>query len=157
MKFKLQLLTQHEAAEDVQALTCLQRKTEGLKVVGITLAEAKTLLATLQRQVVEQQLAAYLTARQRCPQCAQAFRHKDRPPVVSRTLFGNLELSSPRWFPCDCQPHETRTFSPLADLLTEHCSPERLYLETKWASLVCFELGYFCLSPRKGGISLNLH
>lgn len=71
-----------------------------------------------------------------CP----GVRHKDQHPVVFRTLFGNLEFPSPRWFRCDCQPHETRTFSPLADLLTEHCSPERLYLETKWASLVSFEL-----------------
>jgi hypothetical protein len=60
--------------------------------------------------------------------------------VVFRTLFGNLEFPSPRWFQCTCQPHETRTFSPLAELLTEHCSPERLYLETKWASLVSFDL-----------------
>src|SRR6185437_6920736 len=37
--------------------------------------------------------------------------------------FGNLEVSSPRWVHCACRPYETRTFSPLADLLTEHCSP----------------------------------
>ena len=140
MKFKIQLITQHETDEVIQELTCLDRETEGLEEVGITLAETKALLATLQRQVVEQQLAAYLAVRQRCPHCTQAFRHKDQHPVVFRTLFGNLELSSPRWFHCACQPHETRTFSPLADLLTEHCSPERLYLETKWASSVSFDL-----------------
>ena len=140
MKFKIQLLTQCETGEEIQELACLERETEGLEEIGITLAEAKALLATLQRQVVEQQIAAYLAVRQRCPQCDQAFRHKDQHPVVFRTLFGNLGLPSPRWFQCDCQPNETRTFSPLADLLTEHCSPERLYLETKWASLVSFEL-----------------
>jgi len=140
MKFKIQLITRHEAGEEIQELVCLERETEGLEAVGITLAEAKALLATLQRQVVEGQVAAYLAARQRCPHCGQEFRHKDRHPGVFRTLFGNLEFSSPRWFQCDCQPHETRTFSPLAGLLTGHCSPERLYLETKWASLVSFEL-----------------
>ena len=140
MKFKIQLITQHETDEVIQELTCLDRETEGLEMIGITLAETKALLATLQRQVVEQQLAAYLAVRQRCPHCTQAFQHKDQHPVVFRTLFGNLELSSPRWFHCACQPHETRTFSPLADLLTEHCSPERLYLETKWASSVSFDL-----------------
>lgn len=140
MKFKIQLITQREADEEIQELACLEREAEGLEEVGITLAETKALLATLQRHVVEEQLAAYLAVRQRCPQCAQAFRHKDQHPVVFRTLFGNLEFPSPRWFQCTCQPHETRTFSPLADLLTEHCSPERLYLETKWASLVSFGL-----------------
>jgi hypothetical protein len=140
MKFKIQLITQHETGEEIQELTCLEREIERLEDIGITLAEAKSLLVTLQKQVVEQQLAAYLTAHQRCPQCTDAFRHKDHHPVVFRTLFGNLEFSSPRWFQCTCQSHETRTFSPLADLLTEHCSPERLYLETKWASLVSFDL-----------------
>ncbi len=140
MKFKIQLVTQTETGEDIQELVCLERETEGLEEIGINLTEAKALLAGLQKQVVEQQIAAYLADRNQCPHCALAFRHKDQHPVVFRTLFGNLEFPSPRWFRCNCQSHETRTFSPLAELLTEHCSPERLYLETKWASLVSFDL-----------------
>ena len=93
MKFTIQLITQHETGEVIQELTCLDRETEGLEVIGITLTETKVLLATLQRQIVEQQLAAYLAGRQRCPHCTQAFRHKDQHPVVFRTLFGNLEVS----------------------------------------------------------------
>ena len=140
MKFKIQLVTQTETGENIQELACLERETEGLEEIGINLTEAKALLAGLQKQVVEQQIAAYLADRNQCPHCALAFRHKDQHPVVFRTLFGNLEFPSPRWFRCNCQSHETRTFSPLAELLTEHCSPERLYLETKWASLVSFDL-----------------
>jgi len=140
MNFKIQLITQCETGEEIQELAYLERETEGIDELGITLNEAKALLATLQKQVVEQQIAVYLAVRQRCPQCAQPFRHKDQNPLVFRTLFGNLAFPSPRWFQCACQPHETRTFSPLANLLPEHCSPERLYLETKWASLVSFDL-----------------
>ena len=140
MKFKIQLVTRTETGEAIQELACLERETEGLEELGISLTEAKALLAALQKQVVEQQVSAYLADRNKCPHCTQAFRHKDQHPVVFRTLFGNLEFPSPRWFQCTCQPHETRTFSPLAELLTEHCSPERLYLETKWASLVSFDL-----------------
>lgn len=140
MKFKIQLVTQSETGDTVQELTYLERESEGLEAIGITLAEAKTLLTSLQRQVVGQQIAAFLAARQHCPHCDQAFRHKDRHPVVFRTLFGNLKLQSPRWHQCDCQPHKTHTFSPLADLFTDNCSPERLFLETKWASLVSFDL-----------------
>ena len=131
MKFKIQLITQTETGETIQELAYLERETEGLEEVGISLTEAKALLASLQKQIVEQQVAAYLADRNKCPHCAQAFRHKDQHPVVFRTLFGNLEFLSPRWFQCACQPHETRTFSPLTNLFTEHCSPERLYLETK--------------------------
>ena len=57
-----------------------------------------------------------------------------------QTLFGNLVIDSPRWSHCPCQPHEEKTFSPLAELFTEHVSPERLYLEAKWSSLISFEL-----------------
>ncbi len=140
MKFKIQLIAQNETGEVIQELACLERETERLEEIGITLTEAKVLLSNLQKQMVEQQLAAYLTIRQKCPQCAKAFRHKDQHPIVFRTLFGNLKLYSPRWFNCTCQPHKPRTFTPLAELLTEHCSPERLYLETKWASLISFDL-----------------
>ena len=140
MKFMIQLIAQCETGEEIHELASLERETEGFEEVGITLAEAKALLVTLQKQVVKQQIAAYLAGRKKCPQCGKAFRHKDQHPLVFRTLFGNLELSGPRWFQCACQPHETRTFSPLANLLTERSSPERLYLETKWASLVSFDL-----------------
>ena len=55
-------------------------------------------------------------------------------------LFRSLELRSPRWNHCGCQPNQANTFSPLLGLLNEHVSPERLYLETKWGSLISFEL-----------------
>jgi hypothetical protein len=119
MKFKIQLITQCETGEAIQELACLERETESIEAMGITLAEAKALLSSLQKQVVEQQLEAYLAVRHRCPHCAQAFRHKGQHPVVFHTLFGNLAFASPRWFQCPCQPHETRTFSPLAELLTD--------------------------------------
>jgi hypothetical protein len=60
--------------------------------------------------------------------------------VMFQTLFGNLELCSPRWNHCGCRPNPAKTFSPLLELLDGHVSPERLYLETKWASLISFEL-----------------
>ena len=39
---------------------------------------------------------------------------------------------------CVCRPHETKTFSPLAELLPNHTLPELLFLETKWASLMSY-------------------
>jgi predicted nucleotidyltransferase len=140
MKFKIQLVTSSETGEEIQELVCLEREAEVIEGIGITLVEAKTLLAAAQKQIVDQQIAAYLASRQRCPQCGRSFRHKDHHPLIFRTLFGNLELSSPRWHKCSCQPHKTNTFSPLTILFPERCSPERMYLETKWASLVSFEL-----------------
>ena len=57
-----------------------------------------------------------------------------------RTLFGKLRLPSVRLYHCVCQPHPTRTFSPLAQLLSERTAPELLYLETKFSSLMSYGL-----------------
>jgi len=75
MKFTIQLSTQTETGEAIQELACLERETEGLEELGISLTEAKALLAAQQKQVVEQQVAAYLADRNKCPHCAQSFRH----------------------------------------------------------------------------------
>ena len=44
MKFKIQLITQSEKGEKIQELAYLERETEGLEELGITLDEAKVLL-----------------------------------------------------------------------------------------------------------------
>jgi hypothetical protein len=53
-------------------------------------------------------------------------------------VFGNVTLSSPRFYRCGCQPGNSRTFSPLTELFTERTAPELLYLESRWASLISF-------------------
>jgi hypothetical protein len=53
-------------------------------------------------------------------------------------VFGNVALSSPRFYRCGCQPADSQTFSPLTELFTEHTAPELLYLESRWASLISF-------------------
>ena len=54
-----------------------------------------------------------------------------------RTLYGDVELNSPRLHRCPCQAGDgPATTSPLCDLIPDHVAPERLYLEARWASLV---------------------
>jgi hypothetical protein len=65
---------------------------------------------------------------------------KGKYPIVFRTVFGNVTLSSPRFHRCGCHPADSQTFSPLTELFTEHTAPELLYLETRWGSLVSFGL-----------------
>jgi len=52
-------------------------------------------------------------------------------------LFGNVQLKSPRFYVLkERQANGPATISPLTQLLPDHVAPERLYLETRWASLV---------------------
>jgi hypothetical protein len=140
MKFLIHLVAESEAGQHVQEIACLERKEHRLEDIGLTLREAKKLLGAIQQRMVEQQVEEYLETQRGCPHCGRARGRKGSHTVTFQTLFGNLELCSPRWNHCGCQPNPAKTFSPLLELLNEHVSPERLYLETKWGSLISFEL-----------------
>ncbi len=90
--------------------------------------------------VVERQIADHLARQASCPCCDRRRFHKGARTVVLRTLFGTLRLRSPRLYHCPCQSQPTRTFSPLADVLSERTTPELVYLETKFAALVSYGL-----------------
>ena len=55
------------------------------------------------------------------------------------TVFGPVAVPNPRWERCSCQTEGPKTFRPTATWLKGRTSPERLYLETKWGSLIPYE------------------
>jgi hypothetical protein len=116
----------------------LDKGEDRLEMLGLSLDEAKALLSRVQEQLVTAQAAAYVAGHRLCPLCGCRLQSKGQGRVVFRTAFGNVPLSSPRFYRCACGPSQTQTFSPLTGLLTEHTAPELLYLETKWASLVSY-------------------
>jgi len=142
MMMRVQVVIESTAGEPiaVHEIGCLHREELRPDTVGLTLAEAKTVLARLQQRLVEQQAAEYLWAQSRCPHCGTKRSHKGAHTITLRTLFGKLRLKSPRLYHCQCQRHPARTFSPLAERLPERTTPELLYLETKWASLIPYEM-----------------
>ena len=76
----------------------------------------------------------------RCSDCERQLRRKGTHSLTYRTLFGTFKLNSPRLFHCDCKKREQKSFSPLATLLSKRTAPERLYLESKFASLMSYGL-----------------
>ena len=54
-------------------------------------------------------------------------------------MFGAVAVPNPRWERCPCQTEGPKTFRPTATWLKGRTSPERLYLETKWGSLIPYE------------------
>ena len=140
MKVRVQVVIETEAGKpgDVQEILGIERAELRPDTMGLTLDEAKTVLERIQQRIVEQQAAEYLRRQSRCPHCGDKRSHKGEHTVTIRTLFGKLRLKSPRLYHCQCQPHSSRTFSPLAERLPERSTPELLYLETKWASLMSY-------------------
>jgi hypothetical protein len=126
--------------EQVHDLPCLQRTGLKPETIGLSLAESKAILRDIQQIVMEHQTAWWMEAYRQCPVCGQPRHSKGHHALPMRTVFGKITLQSLRLQHCDCQPHETKTFSPLAEALPERTTPELLFLATKWSSLISYGL-----------------
>jgi hypothetical protein len=89
--------------------------------------------------MVEQQVKKYISENRTCSCCGKMFAIKGHKTLAYRTLFGKLSLKSARFRSCSCQK-EKKSFSPLSQLLVKKASPELMYLESKWASLMSYEM-----------------
>ena len=94
----------------------------------------------LQQRLVEQQSAAFVAAHAQCDHWGKSRGIKGHRTRTCRTLFGTVTLTSPRLYHCSCQRRKTTTFRPLNALLTDAVTPELLFMETTWASLVSYGL-----------------
>jgi hypothetical protein len=133
MKFRLQLVTVSDAGqEQVPQVGEFERAGVAMETL-VTLAEGKLIRKNVQANLVQEQVNdAWLQSRG-CPECGRDRQSRGHHDITVRTVFGNVELQSPRLGHCPCQPHAEKTFSPLQTVLPEHVSPEWLYLEAKWS------------------------
>jgi hypothetical protein len=139
MIYKIQVVTIGEdGREETREITSIQRTDVKPETLGLTLAEGKMILRDLQQIVVESQVSSLLLPKRSCPECGEPRCSKGNHTLLLRSVFGQLTVKSPRVHHCVCRPHETKTFSPLAELLPNHTLPELLFLETKWASLMSY-------------------
>ena len=134
----LQITADTGAVGATEEVVALEKVTERPEDLGLSIAQAKTVLSAIQRRTVTAQTAAWAEQHRRCPTCGEQRRSKGSYPLVFRTLYGNIQLNSARLHRCPCQGVDgpaTVSVSPLRDLIPDHVAPERLYLETRWASL----------------------
>ena len=117
LKMKIQLTIETERGEvlSTQEVAEFERTDLQVETVGLTLAEAKTILHKVQEALVAQQVAEY-TARQRpCSSCHRGRASKGHHRITFRTLFGKLALDSVRFYRCRCEGQGRSSVSPLAD------------------------------------------
>jgi hypothetical protein len=140
MRVKLQLVVCNDKGDEetVTDVIILNKNHQRIEHLGLTLAESKHLLSTLQRHLLQQQVDTFLDTCADCPDCGTPLRLKARSRRSFRTLFGTYTFYSPRLEHCDCTQRKTASFRPLAALLTESVAPELLYMEAKWSSLVSY-------------------
>jgi len=142
MRVKLQLVICHDDSheETVTDVITLNKNNKRIEHLGLSLAESKQLLGTIQRQILQQQVTTFLDTHSTCPDCGAPLDLKARGSKSFRTLFGTFKFYSPRLKQCDCKRRKTASFRPLSALLTEPVAPELLYMEAKWSSLVSYGL-----------------
>ncbi len=132
----LQITGDDGTAGPAEEVAAFEKVTQRLEDLGLSIVEGKALLAAVQHRMVKAQAAVWSQRHRHCPACGSRRRSKGSYPVVFRTLYGDIELDSPRLHRCRCQAADgAATVSPLRDLITDHLAPERLYLEARWSSL----------------------
>ncbi len=133
----LQITGEDGTPGEVQEVVAFEKETQRPEQIGLSLAEGKAMLAAVQLPLVKAQVATWVEPRRACDVCGMRRRSKGNYPLVFRTLYGDVPLQSLRLHRCPCQAGiAPATISPLRELLPDHVAPERLYLESRWASLV---------------------
>jgi hypothetical protein len=140
VQIQLRIVADDDSVISEDEILRLDKGDNNLEEIGLSLDEAKGVLAGTQERLVRAQAASFLARHRCCGLCAHSLRHKGQCRILFRTAFGTIPLVSPRVHRCACQPTAGKTFSPLGALFTEHTAPELVYLETRWASLVSFGL-----------------
>ena len=132
------IVTSDDGKESIRDLACIEREELTAESLGLSIADSKKLLQSLQEVIVEWQMKDYVESQRHCPDCGKLRHGKGVHHSAFRTVFGKIPVESPRFEHCLCQDHESQSFSPLAVLLPEKTTPELLYLETKWAALASY-------------------
>src|SRR2546427_133920 len=99
MRVKLQLVmcSDEGQEETVTDVITLNKNTQRIEHLGLTLAEAKQLLSTLQRHLLQQQVDTFLDRCATCADCGALLKVKAHASHSFRTLFGTYKLYSPRF------------------------------------------------------------
>jgi hypothetical protein len=139
MKFRVEVVClQEDGTEDRCEIIEVERPELAMETLGLNLVEAKAILSGMQDLMTTRQVVEDLGRRRRCPDCGQRYHSKSSGTSTIHTLFGPVLVPNPRWNQCSCRTEGSKTFRPTSAWLTERSSPELLYLETKWASLIPF-------------------
>jgi hypothetical protein len=104
--------------------------------LGLTLSEAKLLLANVQREIVATQARDHVVRRPDCPRCDGVCRVKDYRDHAVATLFGRVTMKLPRFRCSSCGGIETGISWP------SHCrsTPELDRLRAQLSALMTYRV-----------------
>jgi hypothetical protein len=105
--------------------------------IGLSISDGKRIMSTLQELVVKQELATYAIARRICPSCERFRPVKDYTTRKIRTVFGTVEVKSPRWMLCQrCHPGLCMALTALDGICPDRATLELMELTARLGSMV---------------------
>jgi len=141
MQLTLQIvITDESGSSRTEELMTIQKSGETRNDIGLSVSESKLLLNTVQQSVVQLQADEYTQHHIRCPHCLAARRIKGKQKIRYRTLFGVIPVSGLRVYRCRCEESDTKTVSLLSDWAGDYSHPALKYIETRWASMISYEM-----------------
>ena len=106
-------------------LSTIERAGSTEDTIGLSLAEGRALLANVQTRLVQAQVEVLSASLARCSDCGKKFTVKGRHQRKLRTVFGCIEVQSPRLRRCGCRGGRPgASFSPLVNALPSQMTPE---------------------------------
>jgi hypothetical protein len=117
MKITVQIAVQSDEGQAavIQEVACLERSALRPDTLGLSLVEARSILAGLEQTMAQRQAAEFVAQERRCLHCGQERACKGHHRIVFRTPFGKPKLDSPQLYRCACGLPRAKTFSPLAE------------------------------------------
>ena len=113
VQIQLRIITDDDTVLSEDVIACFDKGDDQLEEIGLSLDQAKTMLAGAQTSLVAAQAASFLARHRCCERCGRHLQSKGRCRILFRTAFGTIPLVSPRVYRCACQPAGSKTFSPL--------------------------------------------
>src|SRR5271165_4483296 len=139
MKWTIKLVFEAVPGSSVEhELGTIERAEEiSPATVGLTIAEGKALLASLQEQMVTAQVQQHAATFKSCLKCGKAFRTKGHYQSTLRSVYGTVRMRILRLRECPCSGSQERSFSTLFTQKSP-ITPELRYLTAKMAALLPF-------------------
>jgi hypothetical protein len=105
--------------------------------IGFSVEEGKAIMAHLQQVVVKQQCEAYVLTSRFCNDCENFRRIKDYGKRKIRTVFGCVEVRSPRIMNCQrCLPHFWGAWPVLSEICPDQATPELMERSARLGALL---------------------
>jgi hypothetical protein len=91
------------SATEATIVAVVERQDRSVDDLGFTLTEGRALLA---------QTADWMAGQLACCRCGSVLAHKDSRSIVLRTVFGKVDVPSPRVLACSCVAKQGNRAAP---------------------------------------------